>query len=261
MRTLYQGRRIEVREEGNGPPVVLVHGYPLDGDMWSPVSRILARKFRVLRPDLPSRRDTPHPVSPAVAEYASWISAVAESAGSPAGIAGFSMGGYVLLDLLKRKPSFVRAAAFVDTRADADDEKTRAARNAAIFTAREMGPTAVSDGMLPKLLSPAGRSDREIASEVRAITRRQNPNSLENDLLVMQGRPDSREFLAEIGIPCLVVRGSVDAITPASAAEEMAKRIPGARLVTIEGAGHLTPLEKPAEVAAALGEFFEKALR
>jgi pimeloyl-ACP methyl ester carboxylesterase len=96
---------------------------------------------------------------------------------------------------------------------------------------------------------------------VRAITRRQNPNSLENDLLVMQGRPDSTEFLEEIGIPCLVVRGSLDAITPAAAAEAMAKRIPGARLVTIEGAGHLTPMEKPAEVAAALGELFEKALR
>jgi pimeloyl-ACP methyl ester carboxylesterase len=261
MRAIYQGRKVEVREEGNGPPVVLVHGYPLDGDMWIPVSRVLARKFRVLRPDLPSRRDTPHPASPAVAEYASWISVVAESAGSPAGIAGFSMGGYVVLDLLKRKPAFLRAAAFVDTRAEADDEKVRAARNAAIFTAREMGPSAVSNGMLPKLLSPAARSDRQIASAVRAITRRQNPNSLENDLLVMQGRPDSTEFLEEIGIPCLVVRGSLDAITPAAAAEAMAKRIPGARLVTIEGAGHLTPMEKPAEVAAALGELFEKALR
>jgi pimeloyl-ACP methyl ester carboxylesterase len=77
----------------------------------------------------------------------------------------------------------------------------------------------------------------------------------------MQGRPDSGDFLAEIAIPCLVVRGSLDSITPASAAENMTKRIPSARLATIEGAGHLTPMEKPAELAALLGEFFEKALR
>lgn len=260
MRARYQGRNVEVREEGSGPPVILVHGYPLDGDMWSPVSRILARRFRVLRPDLPARRDTPHPVSPTIAEYASWVSTVAESAASPAGIAGFSMGGYVVLDLLKRKPAFLRAAALVDTRADSDDESTREARNGAIFTAREMGPSAVSDRMLPKLLSPAALRDRDTASAVRAITRRQNPNSIENDLLAMQNRPDSSESLAEIAVPCLIVRGSLDSITPASAAETLAKRIPNARLVTIEGAGHLAPMENPAEVAAALGEFFEKTL-
>ena len=260
MRARYQGRSVEVREEGNGPPVVLVHGYPLDGDMWSPVSRILARRFRVLRPDLPARRDTPHPPSPTIAEYASWISTVAESAGAPAGIAGFSMGGYVVLDLLTRKPAFLLAAALVDTKADSDDEAARAARGAAIFTAREMGPSAVSDRMLPKLLSPSALSDRITASAVRAITRRQNPNSIENDLLAMQNRPDFGESLAAIAVPCLVVRGSLDSITSASAAERMAKRIPGARFAAIEGAGHLTPMEKPAEVAALLGEFFEKAL-
>ena len=61
MRVRYQFRNVEVREEGSGPAVVLIHGYPLDGDMWADVSRRLASKFRVLRPDLPSRRDTPHP--------------------------------------------------------------------------------------------------------------------------------------------------------------------------------------------------------
>ncbi|MGH9441683.1 MAG: alpha/beta fold hydrolase [Thermoanaerobaculia bacterium] len=261
MRARYQGRNVEVREEGSGAPLVLVHGYPLDGDMWIPVSRALAGRFRVLRPDLPSRRDTPHPPSPTIGEYATWIVAVAEACGSPCGVAGFSLGGYVVLELLKRKPAFVAAAAFVDTRADPDDEKARAARNSAIFTAREMGPTAVSDGMIPKLLSPAALRNRSLVNAVRAMTRRQNPNSLENDLLAMQNRPGSSEFLAEIGIPCLVVRGSLDSITPESAAELMASRIPGARRVTIEGAGHLTPMEKPAEVAAAIGDFFQQTLK
>lgn len=260
MRALYQGRNVEVREEGSGPPLVLVHGYPLDGDMWTEVSRLLARTFRVLRPDLPARRDTPHPASPSVADYASWISAVAEGAGPAVGVAAFSMGGYVTLELLRRKPAFVRAAALLDTRADADDDAAREARSAAIFTAREMGPAAVSDRMLPKLLSPASLRDPALFAAVRAITRRQNPNSLENDLLAMRNRPDSSGFLREIAIPCLVMRGGLDAITPAAAAEALAKGIPGARLITVEGAGHLTPMERPAEVAAALDEFFGKAL-
>src|SRR5689334_23007972 len=122
--------------------------------MWTPVSRILSKRFRVLRPDLPARRDTPHPATPSIAEYASWVLAVVES-GNAVGLAGFSMGGYVVLDVLARSSSGIRAAALLDTRAEADDEGARSARNAAIFTAREMGPAAVSDRMIPKLLSPS----------------------------------------------------------------------------------------------------------
>jgi pimeloyl-ACP methyl ester carboxylesterase len=124
-----------------------------------------------------------------------------------------------------------------------------------------MGPAAVSDRMIPKLLSPAGLQKPELVSSVRAITRRQNPNSLENDLLAMQNRPDSTAALPEISIPCIVVAGSADSITPRAAMESMAKGIPGARLLVIEGAGHLTPMEKPEEVAAALGDLFEKTPR
>lgn len=261
MRIRYQFRNVEVREEGSGAAVVLVHGYPLDGDMWEDVSRRLAAKFRVLRPDLPSRRDTPHPPQPSMTEYAGWIAAVIDAAGGKAGVAGFSMGGYVLLELLRVRPEAVAAAAFVDTQAGADDEAGRQARNAAIFTAREMGPSAVSDRMIPKLLSPGGRARADLVARVRAIVRRQNPNSIENDLLAMRDRADSTPSLAAIGVPSVVIVGEEDAITPPAKSETMARAIPRAGLVTIPGAGHLAPMEKPDEVAAALAAFFEKALR
>jgi pimeloyl-ACP methyl ester carboxylesterase len=260
MRVRYQFRNVEVREEGSGPAVVLIHGYPLDGDMWADVSRRLASKFRVLRPDLPSRRDTPHPLQASVKEYAGWIGAVIDAVGGRAGAAGFSMGGYVLFELLRQKPDSVVAAAFVDTQAGADDEAGRSARNGAIFTAREMGPGAVSERMLPRLLSPAGRSRTDLVARVRAMVRRQNPNSIENDLLAMRDRPDSLSSLAAVAIPTLVIVGSDDELTPPEKAEALARGIRGAELVRIEGSGHLTPMEKPDEVAAALSAFFEKNL-
>lgn len=261
MRTKYQFRNVEVREEGSGPAVVLVHGYPLDGDMWADVSSRLAAKFRVLRPDLPSRRDTPHPSQPSMKEYAGWIAAVIDGVGGKAGVAGFSMGGYVVFELLRNRPDAVAAAAFVDTQAGADDEAGRQARNTAIFTAREMGPSAVSDRMIPKLLSARGRTRADLVARVRAIVRRQNPNSIENDLLAMRDRADSTPSLAAISVPCLVVVGAEDSIAPPARAEAMARSIPGAELVRIEGAGHLTPMEEPDAVAAALSAFFAKSLR
>jgi len=261
MRTKYQFRNVEVREEGSGPAVVLVHGYPLDGDMWTEVSARLAPKFRVLRPDLPSRRDTPHPSQPSMKEYAGWIAAVVDAAGGRAGLAGFSMGGYVVFELLRNRPEAVAAVALLDTQAGADDDAGRQARNTAIFTAREMGPSAVSDRMIPKLLSAGGRKRADLVARVRAIVRRQNPNSIENDLLAMRDRADSIPSLGAITVPALVVVGAEDSITPPARAEAMAHAIPGAELVTIAGAGHLTPMEKPDEVAAALSGFFEKAFR
>ncbi len=261
MRTKYQLRNVQVREEGAGPVVVLVHGYPFDGDMWSDVSQRLAPKFRVLRPDLPSRRDTPHPLQPSMKEYAAWIGAVIEAAGGRVGVAGFSMGGYVLFELLRQKPEAAAAAAFVDTQAEADDGAGRAARNGAIFTAREMGPSAVSERMIPRLLSASSRRNESLLGRVRAMVRRQNPNSIENDLLAMRDRADSLPALGSIRVPALIVVGSEDAITPPERARTIAAGIPGAELVSIEGAGHLSPMEKPDEVAAALSAFFEKTLK
>jgi pimeloyl-ACP methyl ester carboxylesterase len=259
MRASYQLRNVLVREEGEGPLVVLVHGYPLDGDMWEDVSRRLSGRFRVVRPDLPSRRDTPHPMQPTMAEYARWIAAVVEAGGGKAGIAGFSMGGYVLFELLRQKPQVVSAAAFVDTQAGPDSPDAREARNRSLATAREMGPTAVSEAMIPRLLSRRGRRDPALVGRVRAMVRRQNPNSLENDILAMRDRADSTPSLPSIAVPSLVVVGSEDAITPPEKAESIARAIPGSKLVRIEGAGHLSPMERPDDVASALGDLFSNS--
>jgi pimeloyl-ACP methyl ester carboxylesterase len=76
----------------------------------------------------------------------------------------------------------------------------------------------------------------------------------------MRDRPDSTGFLPEIGIPALVVVGDRDVLTPPADSEAMAAAIPGAKLVTIPGAGHLAPMERPKAVAGALAEFFSAAL-
>lgn len=255
MRAAYLGRNVDVREEGKGPALVLVHGYPLDGDMWAPVSTRLAKRFRVLRPDLPARRDTPRPPAPTMAEYSSWILAVIAALGEPAAVAGFSMGGYVLFECLRKSPSGIRACAFVDTQANADDTAGRAARDASIDTAREMGPGIIARRMLPKLLSPAGRKNSQLVADVTEILRRQNPNSVENDLLAMRDRLDATSLLPQIAVPTLVIVGSEDALTPPAKSEAIARGVLGAKLVRIEGAGHLAPMEKPDEVAAALATF------
>src|SRR5262249_62202886 len=98
-----------------------------------------------------------------------------------------------------------------------------------------------------------------VAECARRIRLRQGAGALEWDLKAMRDRPDSTAFLSEISVPTLVVVGEHDAISPPAEAETMAKAIPGARLVTVPAAGHLTPMESPAAVASALGDFFSES--
>jgi len=261
MDLVWKGATARVREMGDGPPIILLHGYPLDGAMWSGVARALSPRFRVLKPDLPGRGETPAPSEGRLTDYADFVATLLEGLPAPAGLAGFSMGGYVALELARRRPERLRALALVDTRASADDEGGRARRDEAIATVRASGVAAIAEAMRPRLLSPASLANRDLVERLDRIMTRQRPETVEGDLIAMRDRPDARAGLEDIGIPTLVVVGEGDTLTPPADSEAMAAAIPGARLVRIGGAGHLTPMERPGAVAAALGDFFDGALR
>jgi pimeloyl-ACP methyl ester carboxylesterase len=114
--------------------------------------------------------------------------------------------------------------------------------------------------MTPRLLSADGLRSRDLAERVRRLIERQPAETVIADLEAMRDRPDSTELLPSIEVPTLVVVGEADALTPPAASEAMTAAIPGARLVRIPGAGHLTPMERPRAVADSLAEFFGPAL-
>lgn len=260
MEILWKGQPARIREMGSGPAVVLVHGYPFDGAMWSGVARALAARFRVLKPDLPGRGETPAASAGTIEDSADFLAAVLAELPGPVGLAGFSMGGYVALALARRRPAALGALALVDTRAAADDDAAKAKRDEAIATVRSAGVAAIAEGLLPRLLSPLSISNRDLLDRARRIMLRQKPETVEADLKAMRDRPDARASLSEIAIPTLVLVGEQDALTPPADSRAMADAIPGARLVTVPGAGHLAPMERPGAVAAALSDFFAGAL-
>jgi pimeloyl-ACP methyl ester carboxylesterase len=251
---------VDVRESGAGNPGVRVHGYPLDGAMWSGAARLLSTRFRVVKLDLPGRGGTPSGDGGGIDAYADFLEAVLAELPEPVGLAGFSMGGYAALALMRRRPAKLRALALVDTRATPDDAAGKAKRDESVEKVRSEGVAPIAEAMVGKLLSPASAAKSELVERVRRIMLRQQPETLIADLLAMRDRPDSSGSLAEISIPTLVVVGDQDALTPPSDARAMAEAIPGAQLVTIPEAGHLTPMEQPKAVGRALSEFFGSAL-
>jgi 3-oxoadipate enol-lactonase len=256
----WKGQSVAVRELGQGPPVVLVHGYPLDGAMWSGVARALSTRFRVFKPDLPGRGENPTIPAGSIDDYAGFIGAILGQLPGPVGLAGFSMGGYVAFGLLRKGVANVGALALLDTRAAADSDAGRAARDASIAAVRSGGTAAIVEATIAKLLSPASLQNSSLVERLQRIVLRQKPETIESDLTAMRDRPDSTELLARIAAPTLVLAGVEDALTPAAECEAMAAEIPGARYVPIPASGHLTPMERPGAVAATLAEHFTSLL-
>ena len=228
--------------------------------MWSGVARILSERFRVLKPDLAGRGENPAPPPLTIDGHADFLEAIVRDLPSPVGLAGFSMGGYAVFALMKRRPERVRAVAFVDTRAVADDEETARGRRASIEALQTQGVGPIAEAMLPRQLSADSLRRGDLTERVRRIMFRQKPETLAADLEAMRSRPDSTAFLGEITVPSLVIAGEHDSIATPQESALMARAIPGGRFVQIPAAAHLTPMEQPKAVATALGDFFGENL-
>ena len=171
---------------------------------------------------------------------------------------GLSMGGYIAFELVRRFAGRIAALVLCNTKTAPDSEEAKRGRDTLTTKARLEGARAVASEMVPKLLARATREQRaDIVREVTEMIARQPVTGIAGALRALRDRPDSTATLAEIRVPTLVVAGDDDQIAPADGMEAMAGRIVGARFEMIRDAGHLTPLEQPQALNAALGSFLE----
>jgi len=246
---------------GGGPAVVLLHAFPLARSMWRPQAEALQGEYRVIAPDLRGFGGSRgFADAPSVETMADDVAALLDElkVTGPVVLGGLSMGGYVALAFACRHPARLRGLVLADTKADPDDAEGRANRDRLIAFAQNNTARAVIDQMLPKLLGAETTARRpEVAEEVRAIASRQTAAGIVGALKALRDRPDANPGLGAIAAPTLVLVGRDDMLTPPAKSEEMASRIPNARLVVIDGAGHLSNLEQPAAFNAALRSFLQ----
>ncbi|MBL9077154.1 MAG: alpha/beta fold hydrolase [Planctomycetes bacterium] len=259
----FEHTRLAVHLAGRGPLAMLIHGYPLDHRLWlDALHGPLAARHTLVAIDLRGHGGSPwcgdavHTMD----TFADDVAAVLRTLGDePAHTVGLSMGGYVALALWANHRALVRSLALVDTRAAADGEAARAARDAAVRTAVEQGRRPLATAMLDKLLGKRAPDDPHgllLRARVTTMATATPVETIVADLRGLRDRPDRTALLSGITVPTLVVVGSDDAITPPAEARTMAAAIPGAELVEVPRCGHLVPMEDPAAFAAALGAFW-----
>ncbi|MDR7554817.1 MAG: alpha/beta hydrolase [Armatimonadota bacterium] len=252
------GQRLWVHTWGTGPPVVLLHGFPLNGAMWRVQGEALADGWQVVAPDFRGFGDSDPPGAPVSLDaYAEDVLRVADALGlSRFVLGGLSMGGYVVFRVLARAADRVAAVILADTRADPDTDEGRQRRFDAIARIEREGPDGFLADFTATLVGATTRAHgSEVLEAVRAMARRAHPRGLTAALAAMAARPDSRPLLARLTVPVLVLVGEEDTLAPPEVARTMAAATPRGQLVVIPAAGHLSNLERPDVFTAAVRTF------
>ena len=243
-------------EQGSGPPLVLIHGFPVDGRVWNGQLKGLSGDRRVIAVDLRGRGRSP------AADEEGWTmdtyaGDVADTLRDleidKADIAGFSMGGYVVFSLWRSHPEMFRSMILMSTRSTEDPPEGKEGRVRVASLAREKGSAALAGMMFGKFFAPG--ADEAVKDQVKEILQSIPGTTSASDSLAMGKRPDSTGDLSMISVPVVVVHGEQDALMPPEVARSMAEEVPDGRFAPIADAGHFALVEQPSAVNAAIAEF------
>ncbi len=243
--------RLWYTDAGHGPTLLLIHGFPLDSRIWDDVVPLLTPHRRVITLDLRGFGQSDPTPAFSMRQLAADVGGfVTLQKLSPCAMAGLSMGGYVLQELMSERPELVSHLALLDTKADPDAPEAQNKRNAMAELAKTGGAKPVADQMLPNLLAPGHSPDVE--KKLREIMESQRPETIAHACLAMRDRENYVNLLGRISIPVDIIVGEHDAISSPGMMRAMHDRLNYGRFLQIPGAGHLSPMENPHAVAEAL---------
>ncbi len=239
--------------------VILLHAFPCDGSMWSAQREALTGSgLRVLTPDLRGFGGSSLPNDPPSLDHmADDVIALMDDLAIPsAAIGGLSMGGYVAMNLARRHPSRMAALMLIDTKATADPPAGVEGRLAMAAELESTGTGILRERVLPALVGPTTRDHRpEAMARVSHWIDTVPAATAAWAQRAMAARPDSLDVLAAFTGPALVIWGDEDTLSSPADHSLMADALRDVQRVEIPGCGHLSAVECPEAVTAALRSF------
>jgi 3-oxoadipate enol-lactonase len=241
-------------DQGKGPPVLLIHAFPLNNTMWAPQIEVLSRRFRVIAPDVRGFGESQPPSQWTMEELADDLNEFLDQLGvEDVALVGVSMGGYIALAFWSKYSHRVRQLVLSNSRVRADNETEKTARNEMIAAIEQRGASILSDRMLPRLLQP--NPAPEVVRNVRRMIESTDPAAAAYAVMAMRDRVDFASMLHRVKCPAMVLTGENDIIIPVNDSRAAADAIAGARFVSIPNSGHLSNLENPQAFNASLLSF------
>ncbi len=233
---------------GYGKPLVLLHGFPLDSGIWSPVVPLLEKDFEIILPDLRGFGGSLFNAAEySLSDMADDVIHLLDHLGiEKAVIAGHSMGGYIALAIAKTYPERLLGLGLISTQVLPDTSERKQSRYQAVAQIEEFGLEPLVKNMAGKLTLDL--SLREVLSN---IMRNQPEAGVIGALKGLAERPDQTSTLMHLQKPVLIVHGDADSLISVDRAWEMKELKPNSALVIIPKAGHMPMMENPAETAAS----------
>jgi pimeloyl-ACP methyl ester carboxylesterase len=224
--------------------LLLLPGLLCDAELWIEQARALEPAANVTIPDL-------------TAEDSIEAMALAILADAPAtfDLAGLSMGGYVAQAIARIAGHRVQRLALIDTSARPDTPQQTERRRRLVDLARRKGVGAAAQELLPIVVARHRLGDQDVVGRWLGMAERVGVEAFARQQEAIAHRSDARPSLALVACPTLVLFGELDALTPPDAHHELARLLPDARIRSLPLCGHLSPIEDPRGVTAALRDW------
>jgi len=241
---------------GQGIPLLFIHGYPLSRRIWNPQIEGLSDTASVISVDLRGHGESypfegPYTMDMLAGDCKRLLDFL--NVKSPVVTCGLSMGGYVTMALFRSYPHIFRGMILTSTRSGPDSSEAKRNRDTAIINVRKHGVSFIINNMLPKIVSPVTLSSKPmLVDTIHDIMMETSVQGVVGALQGMRDRPDSTSLLSQINCPVLIIQGADDRLIPIFEAELMNKQIPDSRLIAIPDAGHLPNLEQPKKFNQAI---------
>jgi len=229
---------------GTRVPLVLAAGLLCDDDVWRPVANLLG-----------DVADTTMVSFVGLSSISDMAKKLLDAAPPKFALAGHSMGARVALEAWAQAPDRIERLALLNTGVHPLRSGEPVSRGKLVHLAREQGMTALAGAWLPPMMSKQGHEDAALMATLTRMVERSTPDSFAGQIHALLGRPDAEAALASVTVPTLLVSATEDAWSPPAQHESMLALAPQAKLVIIQGAGHMAPVEQPEAVAAALRDW------
>ena len=250
---------ISLTDEGEGRAVLLLHGIGGSARSCTAAGSVLAgHAVRALAWDAPGYGESADPTGPADLDYPARVVAVLDDLGlEQVDLFGTSWGGVIATLVAARHPERLRTLVLADsTRGSGTSPERAAAMRARVADLAERGAEAFAATRAPRLVAPG--CDPTVAEAVRAELAKVRLPGYRGAAEFMAAS-DTAPLLPTITVPTLVLVGEHDRVTGVEESRLLADAVPGARFVLVPGAGHAAVTERPAEVAAAILDFWRMA--
>jgi len=233
---------------GNGYPIVLLHSFNHSKLMWEySIPWFINNGYRVIAPDLRGhgsnelngREMSIDKFSDDIIELLTKLEV------KKAIFIGSSAGGYVTLDVWKKKPGIVSAMILAGSKAQKDSHEIIERRKTQINTLRNEGLKGYLDNVQKRLSRNTIENKPWILDLVRCMSANMSIDAIIGALQALINKPDHSDILSSIDVPALIICGEEDIFTPCEYSKYLHENIRNSELLIIKDAGHINPLDQP----------------